>query len=408
MRRRRSGEIVLASRVQLRQLVSEAIAGVLQRPGRSALTALGTVLGVGAFVAVLGITTTANSQIDERFNALSSTQVSIEQLTDDPFLDATDFPVDAEQRIDRLNGAKAAGLYWTLDTATRVSAMPPPVGGAESAGTISVMAVSPGFWAATGASTRSGRTFDAFLQGDRVAVVGEGIAKQLSIGDLASQPAIFVNDIPFTVIGILDSADRVPDTLLSVSIPAEVATKYWGRPQTPSRMIVETDLGAAKTVADQAPLALSASDPGHFKATTAAEATALRDSVSSDLGVLFLVLAGICLVIGAVGIANTTLVAVLERVPEIGLRRSLGALPRHIGAQFLLESTALGAIGGLVGTSLGAVAIVAVSVAKDWTATLTPWTVTLAPFIGAGLGLLAGLYPSLRAARIEPIEAFRR
>ncbi|MCW2839111.1 MAG: transporter [Aeromicrobium sp.] len=359
-------------------------------------------------MAVLGITTTANSQIDSRFDALSSTQVIVEQQTDDPFLDAADFPDDAEARITGLAGVRAAGLHWALGANTRVSAQPPPAGGRDAVGTISVMAVSPGFWSATGVSVKAGRTFDAALADDRVAVVGEGIADQLGMADVGGQPAVFIDDVPFTVIGVLRSADRVPDSLLSVSIPANVAARYWGRPDPPARMIIATDVGAARTVADQTPVALSAADPDHFKATTAVEARALRDSVSSDLGVLFLVLAIICLVIGAVGIANTTLVAVLERVSEIGLRRSLGALPRHIGAQFLMESTALGAIGGLVGTSVGTWCIVGVSLAKSWTATLTPWTVVAAPFIGAGLGLLAGLYPSLRASRIEPIEAFRR
>jgi putative ABC transport system permease protein len=408
-RRRRHAETGNpVSRVQWHQLLAEAIAGILQRPGRSALTALGTVLGIGSFVAVLGITTTANSQISQRFNALSSTQVSIEQQTDDAFLDVADFPDDAEARIAALKGSAASGIYWTFDSKTRVSSAPPPAGGGASSGTISVMAASPGFWSATHPTLTSGRTFDDFLQDQRVAIVGEGIADQLAIGTLDTQPAIFIDDVPFTVIGVLGGAKRVPDTLLSVTIPAAVASKYWGKPETPSRMIVETDVGAAKRIADQAPLALSASNPAHFKATTAVDARVLRDNVSSDLGVLFLALAGICLFIGAVGIANTTLVAVLERVPEIGLRRSLGALPRHIGTQFLMESTALGAIGGLIGTSFGTLSVLGVAIAKDWTATLAPWTVIVAPVLGAFLGLVAGLYPSLRAARIEPIEAFRR
>ncbi|MFD0630372.1 ABC transporter permease [Catenulispora yoronensis] len=112
--------------------------------------------------------------------------------------------------------------------------------------------------------------------------------------------------------------------------------------------------------------------------------------------------------IGAVGIANTTLVAVLERTGEIGLRRSLGARPRHIAGQFLAESTVLGTLGGLIGTSVGVGLVVGVAVSRDWTAVLQPWAVLPAPLIGSVVGLLAGLYPALRAAWIEPVEALRR
>jgi putative ABC transport system permease protein len=123
---------------------------------------------------------------------------------------------------------------------------------------------------------------------------------------------------------------------------------------------------------------------------------------------LFLLLAAISLVIGAVGIANTTLVAILERTGEIGLRRSLGARPRHIAAQFLTESATLGTLGGLLGTSIGVSTVVLVAVIENWTAVLNPLYVMPAPLMGSVVGLLAGLYPALRAARIEPLEALRR
>ncbi|OXY88640.1 hypothetical protein BEK98_41070 [Streptomyces diastatochromogenes] len=108
------------------------------------------------------------------------------------------------------------------------------------------------------------------------------------------------------------------------------------------------------------------------------------------------------------GIASTTFVAVLERTAEIGLRRALGARARHIAAQFLTESTALGLIGGPVGTALAVAAVLVVALAKSWTAVLDPATVLPAPLLGAAVGLLAGLCPSVRAARVEPPEALRR
>ena len=129
--------------------------------------------------------------------------------------------------------------------------------------------------------------------------------------------------------------------------------------------------------------------------------------MENDLNALFLLLGGVSLLVGALGIANVTLVSVLERVGEIGLRRALGARRRHIAAQFLVESAAMGLLGGIVGASLGTLLVVAVSASRDWTPVLDAWVPLAAPAAGALIGLVSGAYPSLRAAAMEPVEALR-
>lgn len=165
-------------------------------------------------------------------------------------------------------------------------------------------------------------------------------------------------------------------------------------------MLISTQLGAAGQIADEAAVALRPDHPQSFKVTPPADPRSLRTAVSDDLSRLFLLLAGMCLVIGAVGTANTTLVAVMERTGEIGLRRALGARGIHITLQFLTEFAALGLVGGLVGT----VVVVAVAAARQWTPVIDRATLAVAP----ALGLLAGMYPAWRASRIPPVEALRR
>jgi putative ABC transport system permease protein len=243
-----------------------------------------------------------------------------------------------------------------------------------------------------------------------VAVLGVAIAHRLHIGSLADRPAVFVNGVPLTVVGVVSDVARRGELLASVLVPPQTAMLAWGPPVSgePVRMIVETRLGAAVVVAGQLAAALRPDDMQRLKIISPPDPRSLRDNVASDLNALFLLLALISLVVGAVGIANTTFVAVLERVPEIGLRRSLGARGRHVAVQFLTESTILGTIGGLVGNCVGIGAVVAVAAARHWTAVIEPWTVLPAPVAGMITGILAGLYPALKAAGIQPVDALRR
>ena len=208
------------------------------------------------------------------------------------------------------------------------------------------------------------------------------------------------------MVGILRDVARKPELLGSVIIPEGTAQRYFGL-AGPSLVVVETKIGAAYLIAEQVRAALRPDDPRTLKVQVPTEPRRVRDEVQSDLDAMFLLLGGLSLVVGAIGIANITLVGVMERTGEIGLRRALGASRGHVAAQFLFESASMGVVGGIIGASLGVLIVIAVSAFEVWTPVMDSMAPLLAPVIGGGIGLLSGLYPALRAARLEPVEALR-
>ena len=396
-------------RMRPRDLVGEALAGLLARPARVALTVLGTVIGVGALVATLGLSKTAANQIVGHFDALAATDIVVSPSARAGGAGAAVLPWDAEARLLRLNGVAAAGTLSDVDVRGAL-ARSVPINDPLAAGAIQLpmKAASPGLFRAVRAQLATGRLFDAghSLRADRVLVLGPNAARRLGIARVDQQPAIFVGDRLYAVIGLLAGVRRQASLLGAAIMPEGTARREFGL-RAPAFAQVETRIGAVDLIARQAPLALSPSDPGLLKVAAPPDPRQLRGAVKNDLNALFLLLGGVSLLVGAIGIANVTLVSVLERVGEIGLRRALGAGRRHIAAQFLLESTAMGLAGGLIGASLGTLVIVGVSASKTWTPVLDPWVPLGAPALGALIGLASGTYPSLRAASLEPVEALR-
>ena len=397
----------------IRDMLNEASAALTARPARTLLTALGTVLGVAALVATLGLAKTAGGQIVGRFDELAATRVEV-KLDDGGFFGQREnrpnpLPFDAGGRLSYLNGVKSAGTKSPLELDGAFARSVPvvdPLGQTEFQ--IPMFSASPGLFAAVRGTVETGRWFDDGhnQRGDAVAVLGPAAAERLNINRVDAQPAIFVGEHTLAVVGIIRDVEREPDLLSAIIVP-----DGWARDaftlSAPSEVHIDVEVGAAQLIGSQAAIALAPNSPELLRVSVPPSPGSVRRSVETDVNALFLVLGGISLLVGAIGIANVTLVSVLERTSEIGLRRALGATRRHIATQFMFESAVLGALAGLIGASLGVLVIVGVSANRQWTPILDEWIPLAAPFAGAVVGLIAGLYPALKAASIEPISALR-
>jgi putative ABC transport system permease protein len=172
-------------------------------------------------------------------------------------------------------------------------------------------------------------------------------------------------------------------------------------------VIARTAPGAAQLIGRQGPAELDPYQPGQVTAEVPPNPTTLRSQVQAPLSTLLSVLSLAGLGIGFLAIAAVTIMSVAQRRSEIGLRRAVGYSRLEIARLIVLEAAGVGMLGGILGTSIGVLATAAIASGNHWTPVMNTTLVLAAPFLGVAVGILAGCYPAIRAARITPMAALR-
>ena len=403
-----TGHIVsdrLHSRVAVGDTVLDALTSTMTHPVRTLLTGLGTLVGVGAFVATIGLAETAAAQVSARFDTLAATEVRLSDPrpgVDDPL------PADVDRRLGRLPGVVAGGAIYQLGPGEGLDVRAGRFLTGSSTVPIPVVAATPGGIAATLPTFGLGDAYGDFHQqrGERVVVLGGDAAERLGVTS-AGDRVIDIGGRPFSVIGVLDDVRRNPDLMLSAIVPTTTAMLEWGLPVTTIEVLIDVRPGAAALVGRQAPLALRPQEPDRLLATVPPDPKLLERAVESDVAGLYVALAGLALLIGALAITNATLLNVIERRPEIGVRRALGARRAHIVRLVVAEAALVGGVAGVCGTALAVIAVAAVAEARGWVVTIDPLVPLLAPMLGLVTGALAGVVPAMSAARTPPTVVLR-
>ena len=255
----------------------------------------------------------------------------------------------------------------------------------------------------------SGRWLDRFDEDTaiRSAVIGIGLAEEF--GYLNGEARfIELNGLRYGVIGVLGRVELDPNLDNNVFISFAAAEEDFGvDDQEPNRLLLRSVEGLERETADA--LATAISLGGSTEVDTVLKSEELEIAAQSDqrLKAIVALMGGLALIVGAVGIANVMSISVIQRSAEIGIRRALGHSRATIAIQFLMEAVVIGVLGGIAGVALGVAAIAVVVWVAGWVFTLASW-LPVAGVIGAiAVSVAAGIYPALKAARLEPLETLR-
>ena len=392
-----------AARLPIRELLGTAFQGLSTRRLRAALSALGIAIGIGAMVAVVGVSSSAQANLLAEIDALGTNLLTV--TPGQTFLGANEtLPASSVPMIGHMLNVDSDAAVYQVSSVNVYRSPFVPV--AETGG-IGVDAAGDNLPEVMGTSMASGHFLDALSDSFPEAVLGAQAAQVLGISHVGGHVMVYLGSTWFDVIGIMKPAllDSSLDSTVFISLP--VAARLFQTQPNPSEIYVRADQNHVPAVSN---LLAPTADPQQadgVNVSRPSDALEARAATQGQFTTLLLGLGAVALLVGAIGIANIMVISVLERRGEIGLRRALGATRRHISLQFLAESALLAVLGGIAGLALGAGATEVYAVTRHEPFVVPLYALIAAPAAGFLIGTLAGLYPAAKASRLSPTEALR-
>ncbi|MBL8707243.1 MAG: ABC transporter permease [Rhodospirillales bacterium] len=389
---------------------------------RSILTMLGIIIGVASVVAMVAVGSGARQRVIEQINVLGSNIIMIQSgsvtsggvrmgsgsrqtLTEDDAVALEREVPSVQVAVPTVRGTVqivAGGLNWST----------------------AAIGTTPTYFEARDWELSAGRPFTAedITGAAKVVILGETVSTNLFPEGNPVGQEVRIKNVPFTVVGVLARKGQsmqgwdLDDTLLIPITTAKnrVMGTTLSKARTIGSMIVKVRDGESSADAEAAMRELLrqrhrllANQEDDFQIRNLTEIAATRDASSRTLAFLLAAVATVSLVVGGIGIMNIMLVSVTERTREIGLRLAVGARPRDIRTQFLIEATTLATIGGAIGVVLGGAGAILAATWAGWPTLIQLDSIILAVTFSFAVGVFFGFYPAQRASRLDPIEALR-